>query len=126
MKARLHLPVLFAAAYLLPISAIAQIVANPSERINLYNTWVVQGKVTTLEGDPIYGARVEVVPVNVSGGFRNLVSDRQGMFQTDYSLNTEYVREFSFELRVTKKGFLKSDAFIDFGNSAICLPSATL
>ena len=35
------------------------------------NHWWVSGKVTTIEGDPIQGAAVEVEPLNAAGEFRS-------------------------------------------------------
>jgi tetratricopeptide (TPR) repeat protein len=101
------------------VSAIAQ--NNPGGSINRYNIlqrhWVVAGKVTTLQGDPVAGAKVEVVPTSASGAFRTLVTNFQGEFETEYWLDPELVKEFSVELRVTKKGFLRAHALIDFGSS---------
>jgi hypothetical protein len=123
MNARLPIPALFAAACLLPVSAIAQnSVGTPvstTRNVNVYNfqPWIVAGKVTTLQGDPVAGARVEVVPTSTSGGFRTLVTNLQGEFRTEYWLNSELVKEFAVDLRVTKKGFRKAHALIDFGSS---------
>jgi tetratricopeptide (TPR) repeat protein len=126
MNARLRIPALFAAACLLPVSAIAQNTAVTSpggfgDSSSLYRIvqkrWVVAGKVTTLRGDPVAGARVDVEPTSAEGQFRTLVTDFQGQFQTDYWLNSELVKEFSVDLKVTKKGFRKAHALIDFGSS---------
>ncbi|MGD0012408.1 MAG: hypothetical protein ABSE93_28190 [Terriglobia bacterium] len=126
MNARLRIPILCAAVCLLPMSAIAQqtgplLVGDVNDMRNLYGIvqkrWVVAGKVTTLRGDPVAGARVDVEPTSASGQFRTLVTDFQGQFQTDYFLNAELVKEFSVDLKVTKKGFRKAHAFIDFGSS---------
>ena len=118
MNARLRIPALFVVACLLPVPAIAQIVGPPSTPgggINLYNSWVVAGKVKTLRGDPVAGAKVEVVPTGVSVGSRTLVTNLQGEFQTEFSLNVEVVKDLTFDLNVTKKGFLKAHAVINFG-----------
>jgi len=77
------------------------------------NRWVVDGKVTTLEGVPIRGAVVEVDPLNAGGEFRSLVTDFQGNFLTDYWLNVAEANEFSVVLTVTKKGFLTAHATIE-------------
>jgi hypothetical protein len=82
----------------------------------MQNHWILAGKVTTLRGDPIRGANVVVEPLNASGGFRNLTTDLQGGFQTEYWLNVETVKEFSVTLTVTKKGFLKAQETIDLGD----------
>jgi tetratricopeptide (TPR) repeat protein len=117
MIARSRIPMLFATGCLLPVAAIAQVVglpSTPARGINLYSIWVVAGKVTTLQGDPVSGARVEVVPTSGSAGPRTLMTNLQGEFQTEYSLNTEDVKEFIFVLRVAKKGFRRAHAVIDF------------
>ncbi|MGO8814407.1 MAG: tetratricopeptide repeat protein [Terriglobia bacterium] len=77
--------------------------------------WVVAGKVTTLEGDPVAGVKVAVQPT-VAAEFRVLTTDQQGQFQTVYSLNAELVKEFSVFVIANKKGFLKTHALVDFGN----------
>ncbi|MGA2609457.1 MAG: hypothetical protein ABSH01_18605 [Terriglobia bacterium] len=132
MYAHLRLTVLFAAVCMLPVSSIAQTMGStdamggalPSNmlgNINPYNIlqrhWVVAGKVTTLRGDPVAGAKVDVAPIGASGEFRTLVTDFQGVFQTEYWLNPELVKEFGVELKVAKKGFLKAHSLIDYGTS---------
>jgi len=74
--------------------------------------------VTTLRGDPISGAKVDVEPVSGSGGFRSLVTDLQGRFQTEYVFNSDLVKELSVTLTVTKEGFLKAHETIDLGDSS--------
>jgi tetratricopeptide (TPR) repeat protein len=132
MNTCLRILVLFAAVCLLPVSAIAQTMGstapmggalpdttigniNPYEAIQKH--WIVAGKVTTLHGDPIAGAKVEVMPIGASAEFRTLVTDFQGQYQTEYWLNAGLVKEFAVDLKVTKKGFLKAHAVIDFGAS---------
>ena len=126
MNAHLRIPVLGAVLCLLLVSAIAQVQMASQAPVtvsdaNLYNIvqkrWVVAGKVTTLRGDAVAGARVDVEPTSASGQFRTMVTDFQGQFQTDYWLNSELVKEFSVDLKVTKKGFRKAHALIDFGRS---------
>jgi hypothetical protein len=125
MNVRPSIPVLLAAALLLPVSAIAQnsigapisTIGNVNPTILMRGPWIVAGKVTTLQGDPVAGARVEVVPTSVSGQFRTLVTDHQGEFRTEYSLNLEVVKEFAVDVKVTKKGFLKAHLVVDFGES---------
>ena len=79
--------------------------------------WAVSGKVTTLAGQPIVHARVEVAPTVMGGNFRSMMTDAQGQFRTDYWLNFERFSEFAIELTVIKKGFLRAHAFINFGSS---------
>ena len=118
-----RITVLLAAACLSMASAVAQDSPSPTpfNNPNLFSIvqkrWVVAGKVTTLGGDPVAGARVDVQPTSASGAFRTLVTDFQGMFQTDYWLNLDLVKQFSVELRVSKKGFRPAHSLIDFGTS---------
>jgi tetratricopeptide (TPR) repeat protein len=112
---RIH--VLFAAAFLLGASALAQVIGPPStpaRGLNLYTMWFIQGKVKTLQGDPVGGAKITIVPVNVSAGPRNLLTDLQGEFQTNYSLNLEGVKQFTIDVKVAKKGYLRAHAIIAF------------
>ena len=103
MNARLRIPILCAMVCLLPMSAIAQdtaptpagIIGNMGDLYKIVQKrWIVAGKVTTLRGDPVAGARVDVEPTSASGQFRTLVTDFQGQFQTDYWLNSELVKNF--------------------------------
>jgi hypothetical protein len=82
----------------------------------LQNRWILAGKVTTLQGDPISGAKVDVDPPSASSGFRSLTTDLQGRFQTEYGLDTRSSKELSVTLTVTKKGFLKAHETIDIGD----------
>ena len=128
MIARLRIPVLFAAACLLAVPALAQFstTANPvapglgDSNVFNYQQWPVAGQVKTLRGDPVAHARVEVVPTNTGAEFRVLMTDLQGKFNTVYMLKTamDSVKDFSFEVNVTKKGFLKAHAVIDFSGSS--------
>jgi len=72
------------------------------------NHWWVSGKVTTIEGDPIQGAAVEVEPLNAAGEFRSFSTTLQGLFQTDYWLQVDIFKELDVTLTVTKKGFRKA------------------
>ncbi len=117
MKVRKRIHRLLAAAFLLPVAALAQVVGPPSSPaggINLYTPWFIQGRVKTLQGDPVGGARVTIAPVNVSGGPRSLSTDLQGEFRTEYSLNLESAKELTLDLKVTKKGYLRAHALITF------------
>ncbi len=133
MIARLRFLGLFAAACLLPLSAFGQTMGgtdpmgaslpgNLLGNINPYNDllqkhWLVAGKVVTLHGVPVAGAKVEVTPIAAAGEFRTLQTNFQGEFQTEYQLNADFAKEFSVDLKVTKKGFLRAHALIDFGSS---------
>jgi hypothetical protein len=126
MSAHLRTVVLLAAVCLSPAPLIAQNTGSLSgagmgtldvSRLT-QNRWILSGKVTTLRGDPIRGAKVDVDPLGGSGGFRSLTTDLQGRFQTEYGLNTDSVKELSITLTVTKKGFLKAHETIDLDDSS--------
>jgi tetratricopeptide (TPR) repeat protein len=132
MNAHPRITVVFAAVCMLPVSSVAQTMggtdpmggalsSNMLGNINPYNIlqkhWLVAGKVTTLQGDPVAGAKVDVTPTGAAGEFRTLLTDFQGQFHTDYWLNAQLVKEFSVDLRVTKKGFRKAHSLIDYGTS---------
>jgi tetratricopeptide (TPR) repeat protein len=120
VDAWLRISALFAVACLWPLSAIAQhgtTVANPD--LNLLSTRIIAGKVTTLRGDPVAGAKVELSPTLASGGYRTLATNLQGEFQTEYRLNFENINEFGIDLKVTKKGFLRAHSVVDFGASTM-------
>jgi len=129
VNAYLRVIMLIAAVWVFPISSFAQVgvpqaptaLGTDSTLHNINNIlqkrWIVAGKVTTLQGNPVAGAKVDVQPTVASGASRTLVTDFQGEFHTDYFLNIELVKEFSVELKVTKKGFLRAHALIDFGRA---------
>ena len=127
-NARIHIFVLFAAVCLLAVPALAQFstTANPvapglgDSNVFNFQQWPVVGQVKTLRGDPVAHARVEVVPANTAAEFRVLTTDLQGGFETQYVLKAirlDAVNDLSIELNVSKKGFLKAHALIDFGSS---------
>ena len=82
---------------------------------NLVQThWIVAGKVTTLEGDPIPHAKVQVEPTNGAAEIRNLETDFQGRFQTEYWLNADLTRDLRVSLVANKKGYLKAHEIVHF------------
>ena len=112
---RIH--VLFTAVFLLGGSALAQVIgpgSTPDRGLNLYNMWFIQGKVKPLQGDPVPHANVTVMPVDASAGPKSLLTNLQGEFRTEYSLNLENAKQLTFDLKVTKKGYLRAQALITF------------
>jgi tetratricopeptide (TPR) repeat protein len=75
----------------------------------LQNQWWVTAKVTTIDGQPIQGATVEVEPLGSIGEFRTFSTNLQGTFRTDYWLRVDVFKEFGVTLIVTKKGYLKAN-----------------
>jgi len=129
MSGRLRILVLLTAACLSSAPLIAQstgaIIGTGVDNFDItginQNHWILAGQVTTLRGDPIRGANVEVEPLSGGGGFRNLITDLQGRFQTEYSLSGVTVKEFSVALTVTQKGFLKAHETIDLAEPSKAL-----
>ena len=123
MSAHLRMLVLLAAVCLSPAPLIAQTTALPGAGMStldlllMQNRLILAGKVTTLDGDPIRGAKVDVESLSASGGFRSLITDLQGRFQTEYGINANSINDFSVTLTVAKKGFLKAHETIDLGDS---------
>ena len=108
---------LLAAAFLLPAATAAQLPGPssvPAGGMDLYTPWFIQGKVKTLQGDLIGGARVTIVPVNTSASARSLSTDLQGEFRTEYSLNLQTTKQLTLDLKVTKKGYFRAHALITF------------
>ena len=123
-RAHVKMAVLFVLVCLSPVALTAQVAGGSgglavaamdtfNRDRSVKNRWVVAGKVTTLEGEPIQGAVVEVDPLHAGGEFRSLISDLQGNFLTDYWLNVSAGNEFSAILTVTKKGYLRAHATIE-------------
>jgi tetratricopeptide (TPR) repeat protein len=79
--------------------------------------WIVAGKVKTLEGDAVSGARVVVSPTNVTRGLRTLKTDVQGEFRTGYLMSIDDAQNVIVTLTVTKKGFLPAHLIVDLGSS---------
>jgi tetratricopeptide (TPR) repeat protein len=115
MNASLRMCVLLSAMSLLPVYAAAQVVALPSTNgggITLYSTCILTGRVATLQGNPVAGAKVQVTPRSFSAPSRILFTDHQGGFQVAYSLNVGEVKEYAAEVNVTKRGFRKASLFL--------------
>jgi tetratricopeptide (TPR) repeat protein len=119
MSVRARMLVLVTAVWLSTAPLMAQRADMSTRDLRLtQDHWILAGKVTTLRGDPISGAKVDVEPLSGSGGFRSLITDLQGRFQTEYVFNAESVKELSVTLTVTKEGFLKAHETIDLGDSS--------
>jgi len=119
MRSHLRILLLSGAVCLSPALLMAQGAGMSTLELSLsQKQWIVAGEVTTLRGDPISGAKVDVEPLNGSGGFRSLRTDLQGRFQTEYGFRADLVKELSVTLTVTKEGFLKAHVTIDLGDSS--------
>jgi tetratricopeptide (TPR) repeat protein len=115
--------VLLAALFLSPAPLIAQTISLPGAGFNtldirqMQNHMILAGKVTTLDGDLIRGAKVDVDSLNGLAGFRSFTTDLQGKFQTEYRISADSIQDFSVTLTVAKKGFLKAHETINLGAS---------
>jgi len=114
MNARVRMCVLLATTSLVPVCAAAQISPPNTSGIGLFAQWLLGGRVTTLQGAAVVGARVQVIPKSFSASIRVQLTDRQGEFQTQYTLNMGEIKEFAAEVDVTKKGFRKASLFLDY------------
>ncbi|HEY6293975.1 MAG TPA: tetratricopeptide repeat protein [Terriglobia bacterium] len=118
-----HLRVLLLAQLLLPLfpstlwpQAIPHPEAPSSELRGVeQDTWHVFGKVTDLKGAPIRQASVRV---DLGYGLKlvkNLTTDVQGQFSTEYTLDASTVKSLAVSLLVTREGFHPAREFVDFG-----------
>jgi Tfp pilus assembly protein PilF len=123
MKAGPRLLALHVCIYGLPLWALAQglgptganILNNGSDMVQ--GIWIVAGHVKTAQGAPVRGASVTVSPVTAAGP-RNLTTDAQGEFRTEYqSVIGAVSGGFSVILTVKKKPFLTAHAYANYGSS---------
>ena len=73
----------------------------------------VMGRVTNAAGDPISGARVDVM-TNSGMPAKTLQSDPKGEFRADYYLN-RFEGDFTVTVTAVKKGYPKAHAFLNYG-----------
>ena len=78
------------------------------------SVWAVAGRVVTLRGDVIRGARVQVNPLGPEE-IRFFTTDASGEFETSYSPPAGQFSDFKVVLTVSKKGFQTAHELIDFG-----------
>ena len=124
MKASAWVLVLLSLTYFLPLGASAQgpgptnATPNDIHSEMVQRAWIVAGKVRTIEGLPIRGAAVTVIPV-AAWDKRTLSTDEQGEFSTEYQLiNGVGGGEFSVIVAVKKQGFETTHAYTNFGSSS--------
>jgi len=79
--------------------------------------WQVIGKVKTVQGDPVRGATVIVLPAG-SATPHILATDPYGAFMTWFSMLQEEVHSFSVLITVKKKGFQTAHSYVNYGNSS--------
>ena len=79
--------------------------------------WLVAGKVNNIHGEALKGAVVTVAPT-IAAQVRNLATNTQGQFRTEYQLNATGVDEFNVVITVKKKGYQTAHAYISYGRAA--------
>jgi Tfp pilus assembly protein PilF len=84
------------------------------ENAAIKRQWDIEGTVTTLEGNRVPGAKVQLEPLG-KGKSVALKADSTGRFETHFEVYAERTAEFSFRLTVEKKGFLTARELIHRG-----------
>ena len=85
--------------------------------------WVISGRVASIAGTPVIGAKVEVKPLTIYGETRTLKTDRMGEFRTEYSVGPDFTNVFfttpqlNIQVTVAKKSFVKAFAVADCGSA---------
>jgi len=79
--------------------------------------WHIFGKVTSLDGEPIGGAKVRADVGSGMGSVQTLDTDLQGNFRTEFSLDAQQYARLSVKLTVIKEGYLDAHETVDFGAS---------
>ncbi len=79
-------------------------------------TWNIFGKVTDLTGKPVPQASVHVDIGYGSKFVRDLTTDVQGEFRTEYKLDALTTTSLSVKLIANREGFHQAREFMDFGN----------
>jgi tetratricopeptide (TPR) repeat protein len=83
--------------------------------------FLVAGRVTTLTGTAVVGAKVEVKPLSVFGDTRHFKTDLKGEFRSVYTVGADFTNVYSpsseikVALTITKEGFLKAYVIADAG-----------
>jgi len=78
-------------------------------------TWNVFGKVNDFKGEPLRAAAVHV-DVGLGGRFmKDLTTNAQGEFRTEYTLDASTNTRLSVNLLVSRDGFASAHEFVDYG-----------
>ncbi|HEV2493205.1 MAG TPA: tetratricopeptide repeat protein [Terriglobia bacterium] len=101
-----------------PVGAVAGDRAPFGELRNIEKQdWHVFGRVTSLDGEPIAGAKVRADVGGGTSSVKMLDTDLQGNFRTDFSLDAQQYSRLSVKLTVIKPGYLDAHESVDFGSS---------
>lgn len=79
--------------------------------------WHVFGRVTTPDGEPVGGAKVRADVGGGIGSVKEIDTDLQGNFRTDFNLDAQQYSRLTVKLTVTKSGFRDALETVDFGAS---------
>jgi hypothetical protein len=80
-----------------------------------HQTWHVFGKVIDLQGNAVREASVKVDVGYGAKFFKDLTTDVQGEFKTEYSMDASLVTSLYVKVTVTREGFHPAHEFVDFG-----------
>jgi Tfp pilus assembly protein PilF len=105
---------LWATLCLLPVTVMAQVGTLSPMDVEVYR--FVQGRVGTAAGDPVPGARVDVV-TNAGIESRSVFTDVRGEFRIDYFFERYSLKEFIVTVTVTKKGYARAHAYANYGRN---------
>ena len=90
---------------------------NTDQRGIAQQTWNVFGKVTDIKGEPVRAASVHVDPGYGMKYFRDLTTDAQGQFRTEYKLESATNPTFFVNIVVKREGFASAHEFVDYGSA---------
>ena len=83
----------------------------------IQRTYPLDGKVQTIRGEPIRGAKVTLRVTKMAGAIRELHTDEQGEFSTQTTISMEIVEGFEVEVKAEKRGYMTAHEIVDFGTS---------
>lgn len=79
-------------------------------------TWHINGKVTDLKGTPVREAAVRVDPGLGLKFVKELTTNLQGEFKTEYTMDMSTSTSLSLNILVEREGFHPARQFVDFGS----------
>jgi len=109
---------------LLPVSLWSQLqghaLGNPSALPSIRNIekhhWHIFGQVIDFRGEPIRGAQVHIDLGHGMTYLRDVQSDMQGRFSTQYELENTTFKTVTAKLSITRDGYHPAREIVDFGN----------
>ena len=90
----------------------------------IHDSWLVVGKVKTLEGNPVPDAKIVVESTNAAGESRLLKTNLLGEFRTEFTVNAKFVKNLGLRVTATKKGFRDAHNIVELAspNKAWIIP----